>query len=157
MAIRDINFINLIADLNKAGRSNKLEIGGILYRYDVPKIESLERRVLDYIFSVHEDELRFKLMNMIVEANNLPIIHECYYIIHSNLSKEEYITCQIRNLGKSRSSFNLKYELCLKIVSQSSLLQNAQDRISERKVHLTNVGGMKVISHKYRNRITKKF
>lgn len=152
MAKREIDYINIISDLRSAGRSNKEELIRILYRYDIPKIESLERRILDFVFSVTEDELRFKFIDVLAEANNLPIIHECYYIIHSELSKEEYISCQVKNVGKSRDSFSLKYELCTKIIGQSSMFQRLQKTVQDKKFELSSVGGVKVISHRSRNR-----
>ena len=149
---REIDYINVIADLRRAGRSNRVEIMKILYRYDIPKIESLERRVLDFVFSVTDDEHRFNLIDIIAEANNLPIIHECYYIIYSELSKQEYVSCQVKNVGKSRDSFSLKYEICTKIIGQSSLLQRLQKTVYEKKSELLSTGGVKVVSHRYRNR-----
>ena len=147
---REINYINVIADLRNAGRSNKEELIKILNRYDIPKIESLERRILDFVFSVTDDEARFKFIDIIAEANNLPIIHECYYIIHSELSKEDYISYQIKNVGKSRDSFSLKYEICAKIIGQSSVLQRLQNTVQDKKFELASAGGVKVISHRSR-------
>lgn len=159
MAGMEINYINLITDLRKAGRSNKEELISILYRYNIPKIESLERRVLNYVFSINDDELRFKFFDMLAESNNLPIIHECYFVMYSNMPKEEFITNQVKNVGSSRDSLNLKYELCMKIIGQSSFLQSMQKTITESKVQFSNDPshhGMKVINHKYRNRAARR-
>lgn len=156
MTRREINFINLITDLKRAGRSNKEELMSILYRYDIPKIESLERRVLDYVFSINDDELRFKFFDMLAEANNLPIMHECYCVIYSGIPKEEYITNQVKNGVRSRESLNLKYEICMKIIGQSAFLQNAQKTITEYKEHTSSekdYTGVRVLKHKYRNRV----
>lgn len=153
---REIDYIQVITDLKNAGRSNKEELARILYRNDIPKVESLERRVLDFIFSVTEDELRFKLIDNIAEANNLPIIHECYNIICSGFSKEEYIKVQVMNLSKSRESLGVKYDLCLKIIGQSALLQDLKKKIAECRVAPEDYKGRKVVSHRYRNRIAKR-
>jgi hypothetical protein len=155
MARREINFINLITDLKKAGRSNKDELISILYRYDIPKIESLQRRVLEYVFSIHDDELRLKFINMLAEANNLPIMHECYCVIYSDAPKNEYISYQVKNVGSSRESLNLKYETCMNIINQSSYLQGIQEAVNSHKGNITNaayVSGPRVISRRYRNK-----
>jgi|GEM_PF-2040733 len=149
-----INYINLICDLERAGKHNLDEIRNILYRYDIPKIESVERRVLSYIFSVNDDELRYKFFNMMAEANNLPIIAECFCVIYSGISKEQYVSHQVKHIGSTRNSLNLKYELCIKIISQSSFLQDRVKMVNEYKEHnseCTSFDGLRVRSHKYRN------
>jgi len=160
MARSEINFINLITDLKKVGRSNKDELISILYRYDIPKIESLQRRVLEYVFSINDDELRLKFVNMLTEANNLPIIHECYCVIYSDAPKEEYISYQVKNVGSSRESLNIKYETCMNIIDQSSYLQEIQKAVIDYKGHVTNetyVSGPRVLSHRYRNRAARRY
>jgi hypothetical protein len=157
MANDEINYINLICDLEKAGKCNKEAISNILYRYNIPKIESVQRRVLSYIFSIHDDELRYRFFNMISAANNLPIITECYCVIYSAVSKEEYVAYQVKNIGGSRNSLRRKYELCMQIISQSSFLQERQKMVNEYKEHTseyTNFEGLRVRSHKYRNRVS---
>lgn len=152
MAKRDIDYISVIADLRKAGRSNKEELIRVLYRYDIPKIESLERRVLDYVFSVTDDKLRFNLADYLAEANNLPIIHECYYVIYSGLDKENYVKAQIMNLGKSRESLRVKYDLCRRIISQSATLQEYEQKIVEVRQTSDDYQGIKVLNHRFRRR-----
>ncbi len=155
MAKRELNFINIITDLKKAGRSNKEELISILYRYDIPKIESLERRVLEYVFSINEDEIRFKFVDILAEANNLPIIHECYCVIYSGIPKDEYLNYQVKNVRTSRESLNLKYELCMKIISQSSYLQNIWKMVTDYKENNsgdTCYKGVRVLSHRTRKR-----
>lgn len=153
MAKREIDYIQLIYDLQKAGRDNKQEIAKILYRYDIPKIESLERRVLEFVFSVTESKLRFKLFDCLAEGNNLPIIHECYRTIYSSLTKEEYIKSQSMNLGKSRESWSIKYELCSTIISQSSVLQETQEKIDKSRTIPEGYEGMKPVYYRYRRKI----
>lgn len=156
MAKRDIDYISVITDLKNAGRSNKEELVRVLYRYDIPKIESLERRVLDYVFSVTDDKLRFTLIDYLAEANNLPIIHESYYIIYSGFAKEEYVKAQVMNLGKSRESLRVKYDLCRKIISQSATLQEFEQKIVEIRQVSDDYQGMKVINHRFRNKKAKR-
>ena len=156
MAKRDIDYISIITDLKKAGRSNKEELIRVLYRYDIPKIESLERRVLDYVFSVTDDKLRFTLVDYLAEANNLPIIHECYYVIYSGLAKENYVKAQIMNLGKSRESLIVKYDLCRRIISQSATLQEFEQKIVEIRHTSHDYEGMKVVNHRFRNKKAKR-
>jgi len=151
----DTNYINLIYDLGKAGRNNKAAFSGVLYLYDIAKIQTLERRVLDYVFGINDDELRFKFINIIAEANNLPIITECHTIIYSGVTKEEYYVYQTKNTGSTRKRIEIKYELCMSIISQSSYLQEKQKTVAQYKQHCSannNSGNPQVISHRRRGK-----
>lgn len=153
-----VNFINLLVDLKAAGK-RKEDISRLLYMYDIPKIENLQRRLLEYVLSIKDDELRFKFMDMIVEAENLPILHDCYSILYSNLEKDEYILWQAKNVGSTTTTIALRYELSMKIISQSSILSSKQQTIAEYKNHVAEeekLIGQKVITHKYRNKAAKR-
>ena len=151
----DTNYINLIYDLGKAGKNNKAAFSGVLYLYDIAKIQTLERRVLDYVFGINDDELRFKLINIIAEANNLPIITECYSIIYSGVSKEMYVSSKLKINSSKANVFNIKYELCMSIITQSSYLQEKQRTVAQCKQQSsinTKLGNPQVIRHRNRGR-----
>ena len=140
-----INYINLIYDLKKAGKFNKEEISSILYRYNITKIETLERKVLNYIFSINEDTIRFMLINKISEANNLPIITECYSLVYSGIYKNGYLPSRVKSGDYLNKRLYVRYELCMKIITQSSFLLSKQQILN--KCNQSSSDNVEVRSH----------
>lgn len=145
--------INAIKKLKEAGKNNKEKLMKILCDTEIPNIESLERRILNYVFSITDMDIKAQLMDMLAEANNLPIIIECNSIIYSNLPKEEYITGQVMKKIYSRKSIRNRYEKCMEIIELSSYLQEKLNFINEYKNSIDpKYIGIRVRNHKGRKR-----
>ncbi len=158
MSRRKVNYINIIKDLQEAGQieegeAKRIAVKEILYRYDMPKIESLERNLLDYIYSINDEKLRFEFIDIIVKAKSIPIINECYSIIYSDVTEKEYLDNQVKNCGKARTGYKRKYDNCMKLIAQCSYLQEAQNTIMEYKKSCEQFNpyeGVRVLSHRGR-------
>jgi hypothetical protein len=155
---RKVNYINIIKDLEILGQSEEGEakrnaIKQILYRYNIPKIESLERNLLDYIYSINDEKIRFNFINIIAKSRSLPIISECYSIIYSDVTEKEYLDNRVKNGGKSRDVYKRKYDNCIRLIAQCSYLQDIQRTILEYKENSKKYNpyeGVRVLSHRGR-------
>lgn len=117
-----LNLLNVIMDLKEEAVKDNKDVSLILFRHDIPRIEALEKRVLEFLFNVENKEFRSKLIDILANANSLPIFSECNKIIVRKVSRRDYISeSSVDVLTKKLST--AKYDLCTRLIGESSVLQ----------------------------------
>jgi predicted protein tyrosine phosphatase len=153
MLLKNLDYIQVIRDIEKIskdGQLKKMGIEHVLFVYGIPTIDSLEKNVLGFIFSINDIEKRSSYLDVLAEANNIPIIRECRMIISCNMEMDKYK----KSFGQKKytNSLTKRYDLCLMIIKQSTYFQNQKHTLEVCKKKPEDYSGIKYVRHCPRNK-----
>ncbi|MEG1705018.1 MAG: hypothetical protein RR290_00390 [Clostridia bacterium] len=133
----------LVKDLLEESKTSK-QIRGVLYKYNISNVEILQYIILNYIFSIEDENLKSEVVDMLAEANNIPIITECNSVINHGCNMEKYIK------GKSKIKIAKKrFYICIDLINMSSVLQTKKMKIEEENSSKRSETGV-YSRHRYR-------
>lgn len=112
----------LVKNLRKT--KTKEDMAYLLGKYNIPYIEQLEFTILIFLEYIDETE-KHKYVEILVEANNLPIIRECNCIISSSLNYKQYAEKYPSSYPKQR------YKKCMEFINLSVTLKEKEKKVKE--------------------------